>query len=314
MLINELKQEKELLQRIQNHHLEKLYAVDNPSGILLCQKSKDGTRWRKREIRGEKPVITDLHKAEKMLAEKLAVNFYRIICIQYIQSQVDLINREMNNMHLKEDNEEPLNNFLAGWPFSALLRNLRRRPHVPADFFDSQSPYKPFIISHLQNEYSDIIEWYLGDYKRNTEHPENLVFPVKLGFYVRSKSEVMAADRLYEEGILFHYEEQILLSDQEAYPDFYIPVTYFEKYAWEHFGAMDKDYYLNRTRGKILTYLDQHWFPGINMITTYETRQQPLTREQVDQQIRWLKKRYRISFPDLPPDESFTLYDLAAYK
>ena len=48
------------------------------------------------------------------------------------------------------------------------------------------------------------------------------------------------------------------------------------------------------------------------MITTYETKQNPLTEEQVDQQIRWLKNRYRLAFSDLPPDESFNMYDLAA--
>ena len=167
----------------------------------------------------------------------------------------------------------------------------------------SSSPYRPSILSHLQKEYSDIIEWYLGDYKHNSDHAEHLLFPVKLGFKVRSKSEVTIADRLYERGILFHYEERILLSEQENYPDFYIPITFWEKYAWEHFGAMDNDYYLGRSRGKILTYLDNDWFPGINMIATYETRQNPLTIEQVDQEIRWLENRYRLAFPDLPPDE-----------
>ena len=78
--------------------------------------------------------------------------------------------------------------------------------------------------------------------------------------------------------------------------DFYIPITFREKYAWEHFGAMNNDYYLGRSRGKILTYLDNDWFPGIIMIATYETRQNPLTIEQVDQEIRWLENRYRLRF------------------
>ena len=67
------------------------------------------------------------------------------------------------------------------------------------------SPYNPFLISHLEKEYAEIINWYLGEYKRNEEHPEHLQFPVKLGFKVRSKSEVMEADKLFEAGILFHY-------------------------------------------------------------------------------------------------------------
>jgi hypothetical protein len=181
------------------------------------------------------------------------------------------------------------------------------------DFFDLKSPYRPFILSHLQNEYSWIIDWYLTDYEKSTDHPEQLVFPVKLGFNVRSKSEVLIADRLYEEGILLHYEEKLSLSDHSCRPDFNIPITFYEKYKWEHFGAMDKSFYFNITRGKILDYLDNQMFPGINMLTTYETKQNPLTEEQVDYVITWLKRRYRLAFPDMPPDNSFNMYDLAAY-
>ena len=111
-----------------------------------------------------------------------------------------------------------------------LFRGLHSRPLVPADFFDLKSPYRQFILSHLQNEYSWIIDWYLTDYEKNTDHPEQLIFPVKLGFNVRSKSEVLIADRLYEEGILLHYEEKLFLSDHSCRPDFNLPITLYEKY------------------------------------------------------------------------------------
>lgn len=312
MFINDLQQEKNILQTIQKSHLNKLYAPDNPSGILLCQKHDKKFRWLRRDLQNGRPVTSPLHKTETALAEKLAVNLYRIICIQYIQTILDSITNVLRYVQSGKQNELQEGSVLTGEPFKELLNNLRRRPHVPADFFDSHSPYRPLILSHLQREYSGIIDWYLGDFTHNTDHPERLLFPVKLGYNVRSKSEVIAADRLYEEGILFHYEEQLHFSDQDAYPDFYIPITVLEKYAWEHFGAMDNSNYLNRTRGKILTYLDHQMFPGINMITTYETKQNPLTEEQVDQQIRWLKNRYRLAFFDLPPDESFNMYELAA--
>ena len=185
--------------------------------------------------------------------------------------------------------------------------------NISADFFDLKSPYRQFILSHLQNEYSWIIDWYLTDFEKSTDHPEQLIFPVKLGFNVRSKSEVLIADRLYEEGILLHYEEKLFLSDHSCRPDFNLPITLYEKYKWEHFGAMDKSFYFNITRGKILAYLDNQMFPGINMLTTYETKQNPLTEEQVDYVITWLKRRYRLAFPDMPPDKSFNMYDLAAY-
>lgn len=343
MFINNLFYEKQLLQNIQKHHFEKLYAPDNPSGILLCQKHLDSFRWRRRYLQAGRPVTTNLHKTEKELAKKLAVNLYRIACIQYLQSQICAIDKILRqfgstNNTLRQpgsadkmlrqpgftDNtlkhkisDDPADSSQGDFPtmpdFQDLFRGLHSRPLVPADFFDLKSPYRQFILSHLQNEYSWIIEWYLTDYEKNTDHPEQLTFPVKLGFHVRSKSEVLIADRLYEEGILLHYEEKLFLSDHSCRPDFNIPITPYERYIGEHFGAMDKSFYFNLARGKILGYLDNQMFPGINMLTTYETKQHPLTEEQVDHVITWLKRRYRLAFPDMPPDKSFNLYDLAAY-
>ena len=353
MFINNLFYEKQLLQNIQKHHFEKLYAPGNPSGILLCQKHLDSFRWRRRYLQAGRPVTTNLHKTEKGIAEKLAVNLYRITCIQYLQSQIcaiDNILRQFgstdymfrqpgstNNVLRQPDStnnvlrqpgstnntlkhqipDDPADSLQGDFPtmpdFQNLFRGLHSRPLVPADFFDLKSPYRQFILSHLQNEYSWIIDWYLTDFEKSTDHPEQLIFPVKLGFNVRSKSEVLIADRLYEEGILLHYEEKLSLSDHSCRPDFNIPITFYEKYKWEHFGAMDKSFYFNITRGKILDYLDNQMFPGINMLTTYETKQNPLTEEQVDHVISWIESRYRLAFPDIPPDKSFNMYDLAAY-
>jgi len=313
LFINNLYQEKTLLQKIQKTHLEKMYTPDNPSGILVCQKKDNDYRWLIKDLHDGRLVTSPLRKTDKQLAEKLAVNLYRIICIQHLQIQIDTINSTIRCLESGKQSKFPLDNILPNHPFKDLLNNFRRRPQSPADFFDLNSPYRQFILSHLQSEYSWVIEWYLNPYKKNPDHPEQLIFPVKLGFKVRSKSEVLIADRLYEEGILYHYEEQLILSDHSSYPDFNIPITLYRKYAWEHFGAMDKPLYFNRTRGRIMDYLDHQWLPGINMLTTYETKQNPLTEEQVDHVISWIESRYRLAFPDIPPDKSFNMYDLAAY-
>ena len=360
MFIKELQNERTLLENTLNHHLNKLYARDNPKGILLCQKNKKYYRWQRKYLLNGRSVTVDLHKADAPLAEKLAINLYRIVCIQYLQLQIISI----DNMLLRRLSDKPLEigrqtnagkssgdgkqtdtskslgagkqmdtskslgagrhmdigkqmevaggGLLAENPLRELLRKVQNCPRVPADFFHIESPYRPFILSHLWREYTTVIDWYLGDFRQYTEHLEYRQFRIKLGYNVRSKSEVIAANRLHEEGILFHYEE-ILVAGDDEFPDFFMMITVTEKYAWEHFGAMDNEKYHSRQRVKIMDYLDHQWFPGINMITTYETKQHPLTEEQVDHQIRWLKSRYRIAFPDLPPDESFNMYDLAGY-
>ena len=312
MYIKSLQQERDLLQFIQKHHLEKLYGWDNPSGILICQKQNRGWRWQRRDIRDGHLVTTSLRKSEKTLAEELAVNLYRMVCIEYIQTQLSSIDSLIREYGADVKQEISQSSFLTRVSLEVLLKRVRHCPRKPADFFDSQSPYLPFIVSHLQREYAEIIDWYLKDFEQNSDFPEHRVFPVKLGYNVRSKTEVTISDRLFKEGILFHYEEK-LFPEGDSYPDFTIPMTAIEKYWWEHFGAMDKENYFHRTKGKIVNYMDHHMYPGINMITTYETRKHPMTEEQVDQKIRWLKYRYRINFPDLPPDESFNMYDLISF-
>lgn len=312
MLTNDLPLTYEFLKNLRDYHYEKLYVPENPSGILLCQKHAASFRWKRRILQDDLLVASPLHKTDQALAEKLAVNLYRIVCIQYIQQQLNLIDNAIRSLNCGEPKTIEQNTILTARPFYRMFSGLHNYPRVPADFFDPHSPYRPLILAHLQKEYAWLIEWYLSDFTQNSEHPERLVFPVQLGFNVRSKSEVTIADRLYEEGILFHYEEKLTIGDHDSYPDFSIPVTYYEQYAWEHFGAMDNTYYYNRTRGKILDCLDHQRFPGINMITTYETKQHPLTVAQVNHQIRWLKERYMLALPDLPPDNSFNMYKLAS--
>ena len=92
MFINNLYQEKTLLQKIQKTHLEKMYTPDNPSGILVCQKKDNDYRWLIKDLHDGRLVTSPLRKTDKQLAEKLAVNLYRIICIQHLQIQIDTIN------------------------------------------------------------------------------------------------------------------------------------------------------------------------------------------------------------------------------
>ena len=320
--INELLNEQETLRQIRKHHIQKLIAWDNPPGILLCHKHKNWIRWQRRELKEGQVITTDLRKTETELAEKLAVNLYRIICIQTIQKQLNdidiLIRKRYSNRESQPEPEDMAKNsaganILAEGAIRKLFYRVRNCPGEPADFFHVDSPYRQLIIHFLRREYAGVIDWYNGDFEQNQEHPENLLYEVKLGYKVRSKSEVLIADRLYDEGILFHYEELLYLTESDPFPDFYILLSLVKKYIWEHFGAMDKNNYFHRTKGRVLNYMDSKWFPGINMVTTYETKGNPLEASQVDQKVSMLKTLYRLAFPDLPPDESFNMYDLADY-
>lgn len=67
----------------------------------------------------------------------------------------------------------------------------------------------------MKLESSDPSEWEVTEYVRNSEYPERLIVPTKAGIPVRSKSEAMIANELFDRKIPFRYEEELLLGGSE---------------------------------------------------------------------------------------------------
>ncbi len=143
------------------------------------------------------------------------------------------------------------------------------------------SPYFSPLSKELDN-------WMKSPYTTNTKHPEYLTVKVGPNEFVRSKSEAMIAKLLKQHQIPYRYESQIVLDDMEIYPDFTIrhPKT-GELYIWEHFGLLDNPQYLKNMHGKMQTYTANNFLPGINLITTFETLEKPLTFEMIEMQIQY---------------------------
>jgi hypothetical protein len=84
---------------------------------------------------------------------------------------------------------------------------------------------------------------------------------------VRSKSEVIIANMLFERGIKFLYEVRLSAPDGTFYlPDFTIRWN-GEDWYWEHWGRMDDDEYRNHREEKVKWYAKN--FPG-RLIETFE--------------------------------------------
>ena len=85
---------------------------------------------------------------------------------------------------------------------------------------------------------------------------------------VRSKSEVIIANMLFEREIAFEYEKPLYARDGSFYlPDFTI-LWRGERYFWEHLGLLVREEYRNKWATKRAWY-DEH-FPG-RLITTEES-------------------------------------------
>ena len=110
------------------------------------------------------------------------------------------------------------------------------------------------------------------------------------GEIVRSKSEVEIANYLYFHGIPYRYEHPLKLRDGHQtvtyYPDFIImdPVTR-NVILLEHLGRMDDPEYVEEQVRKRRVYEENGFFEGENIIYTWETGSQPLTRVQLERKL-----------------------------
>lgn len=131
--------------------------------------------------------------------------------------------------------------------------------------------------------------WLLEEYETNPNHPENLTHRTADGKLVRSKSEQLIAMCLQNHGIPYRYEAKLDFGGIAIYPDFTFlnPLTLETKY-WEHFGMMDNDKYRNNAFHKLQTYCDNEIYPSIHLITTFETNQNPLDLQTIENIIKSL--------------------------
>ncbi len=141
---------------------------------------------------------------------------------------------------------------------------------------------KPNVITH---------EGYIRNWQ-NAKY-DGLNFPFEGDFYtakgerVRSKSEVIIADRLNLAGVPYHYEYPAKLTYTTLYPDFHVLNTRTLKtYGWEHFGLLDKTDYATKAKDKLMAYARDNIFPGTSLIVTFETSTCALDIQYVDMLIK----------------------------
>ena len=124
-------------------------------------------------------------------------------------------------------------------------------------------------------------------YEKNTKYQEPLIHKSLSGNLLRSKSEAIIDMLLYTNRIPFRYECELLLNDISMYPDFTIrhPRT-GQTYYWEHFGMMENPAYSKNACSKLQLYTSHGIIPSIHLITTYETKENPLNADFAEKIIR----------------------------
>ena len=104
---------------------------------------------------------------------------------------------------------------------------------------------------------------------------------------VRSKSEVLIADRLHIAGIPYRYEHTLILWDghnrQKYYPDFTILNKRTRQvFYWEHLGKLGDEDYCCQNLEKLDIYVKNGIIQGKNLILTYECKDKPISTSVID--------------------------------
>ena len=163
---------------------------------------------------------------------------------------------------------------------SAIEHFLKDYPDtVIEDLYDMLNPDRQPLVRPL----AETDEMFLQRWK-DVPEMEGAGFDITSDLYtekgerVRSKSEVLIANLLYKHDIPYRYEQPLYLDGLDTvYPDFTIlNVKRRKEYVWEHCGRMDDPGYAERTVEKITNYGMNGYYPGENLILTFETAGQPL--------------------------------------
>lgn len=226
-----------------------------PPGKLICCNHKNYSKWYQSDGHHK----SYIPKQNKILAEQLAQKKYLSLYLEDLENE-----------------KRALQFYL--------------RHHAPTGkaekLLTQHSEYQKLLSPFFSPLSRDLSNWMHTPYEQNMLHPETLIYKSSTGNLVRSKSEMLITLCLHIHKIPFRYECALQLGDTTIYPDFTIrhPDTgnYFY---WEHFGLMDNTAYIDNTCSKLHLYASHGIVPGIQLLTTYETKKHPLSMDTVEKMI-----------------------------
>ena len=157
------------------------------------------------------------------------------------------------------------------------------------------------ILKYSSVQYSDIARRYTdlfanvfgdGEFKPNIVKvgeqffEDRLIHRTARGELVRSKSEVIIADRLYAHGLDYAYEPELEIEGRIKRPDFsVIDGDTGIKWYWEHCGMMSDPIYKRNWEDKKEFYRKNGIVEGKNLIVTYDDEKGGLDSYEIDQLI-----------------------------
>ncbi len=146
---------------------------------------------------------------------------------------------------------------------------------------------KPYLVP-LKDTNEDFAQKWQAKKHHTKWIDRNEAFKTLRGDWVRSKSEVLIADRLFNNEIPYHYEVYLKIDPITSYnPDFLVLNKRTRKtYYWEHFGMMDDPVYCKMALKKLEDYFGAGYIIGENLLVTFESSKYPLNTQIIELMIK----------------------------
>ena len=147
---------------------------------------------------------------------------------------------------------------------------------------------KSLIDPLFQTDEEYLKEWQSAEYMGKSFSEDAPEYYTAKGERVRSKSEILIADRLSQMGIPYRYEYPLYLKGYGTiYPDFLLLNLMLRKEViLEHFGLVDQPEYANNMARKIESYEKNGYYLGENLLITMETSASPLNMRTFEKLIQ----------------------------
>ena len=157
------------------------------------------------------------------------------------------------------------------------------------EIYDALAPARRELVEPILMPDDEFIRKWLDEpYEKAWFGPGEHGYCTSNQLLVRSKSEVIFADKYAEHSIPYKYEYPLYLEGfGTTRPDFtLLKIKYRRVIYHEHFGMMDDPEYAERAIRKIHAYEDNGYILGRDLIATFETKSDPIDASDAEMLIR----------------------------
>lgn len=256
-----VKQVRERKAEIEQLLIEKENALkDAPEGKLRIVKNKRILQFYHRRDASERNG-TYLKRSQDLLAAALMQKEYDCKLVHELKAEITTLGRLLDDY---------------------------RPERIEEIYLSQHESRKDWIHPAILLDEDYIKRWMSVEYEKKTFEENAPEYYTAKGERVRSKSEVIIADSLSRFEIPYRYEYPIHISGiGTVHPDFTcLNIGNRKEYLWEHNGMMSDSDYADYALNKIEKYYSSGYYPGENLILSFESASRPLSTRIIEHYIR----------------------------